>query len=72
LRERVLRVERFSRSFVAALLDLGEQRMRRALTGEPGLPGVAVEQAVERRATLLSHVGALAEEHGEDAVLAFP
>ncbi|MGB0680850.1 MAG: hypothetical protein ACPGUV_14460 [Polyangiales bacterium] len=73
--EALLRTERFSRDLVFALLDLTESQVRRTLT-KPEDAGAALNEAQlselwERRATALSHIGALVDAFGVDAVLCF-
>ncbi len=79
LLEPLRRVERFSRRFVNALRALDEARLRESLAEDPAsAAGVTLLEdaqragVFERRAALLSRVGALVELHGEEAVLAFP
>jgi hypothetical protein len=79
LLEPLRRVERFSRRFVNALRALDEPRLRESLAEDPAsAAGVTLLEdaqyagVFERRAALLSRIGALVELHGEEAVLAFP
>jgi hypothetical protein len=68
--------ERFSESLVRALLDLNAASLREALAAEaeeaPLLTDLQLAELLDRRQTVLSHVGALVEERGERAVLSFP
>lgn len=74
---RMLRAQRFSRSFVDALRRLSPARFRAELSRDPAwVDGALVsEQAMgavfDRRATILSHVDSLIAQHGQAAVLAF-
>jgi hypothetical protein len=75
---RLLAVERFSRSFVTRLRALTPSSYERELAHDAGFAGAhrlsarSLAGLFDRRATLLSHVQALIEEHGEACVLAFP
>lgn len=76
LLDKLRKTERFSESLVRALVELDAASLREAL--EAGSSGQAplltdLQQAelLDRRQTVLSHVGALIEERGETAVLAF-
>lgn len=68
--------ERFSESLVRALLDLNAASLREALAAgaeeAPLLTDLQLAELLDRRQTVLSHVGALVEERGERAVLSFP
>lgn len=74
---RMLRAERFSRSFIAALRALTPAQFRAELSRDPGwVNGPLVSEAAmrgvfDRRATILSHVDSLIALHGEHAVLVF-
>lgn len=68
------RAHRFPRSFVERLLTLDEATLRRITTDEavgPLLDDAQIAGVLMRRDTALSWVGALIEEHGEEAVLSF-
>ncbi len=72
-------VERFSRRFVMRLRALDEAGLRAAFAADPAaqagfalLDEAQLRGVLDRRAALLSRVGALIAVHGEDAVLAFP
>lgn len=73
--ERLGWTERFSRGLVDALRRLDRATLDAAFADEsaaaPLLSDMAVDQLFERRATLLSYVGALTDRYGEDAVLVF-
>jgi hypothetical protein len=75
---RLLAVERFSRSFVTRLRALTPSAYERELAQDAGFAGGhrlsarSLAGLFDRRASLLSHVQALIEEHGEARVLAFP
>lgn len=72
------KTERYSRSFIDALVRLTPEAYARELALDPGLVGRnavdprAIAGVFDRRATLLSRVAALVDEHGEAAILAFP
>ncbi len=76
LLDKLRTTERFSESLVGALLDLDAASLREALAAgpdeEPLLTDLQLAELLERRQTVLSHVGALIEERGEAAVLSFP
>ncbi len=75
---RLLRVERFSRSFYARLRGLSPACVELELSRDPaGAPERILRPGrmgalFDRRDTLISHIDALAREHGIDPVLAFP
>lgn len=71
-------VERFSRGFIQRLSRLGWKAIRAELARDPGhvagaplLTDAEVAAMMDRRETLLSHVGALIEARGADRVLVF-
>lgn len=72
------KTQRYSRSFVHALTVLTPEGFARELAQDPGLQGQlaldprALVGVFDRRDTLLSHIAALVDEHGEAQVLAFP
>jgi hypothetical protein len=76
--ERVLRVRKFSRRFIASVTALDADALRASLAENPGskldpwLDDLRVGGVMDRRETLLSHVSALMREHGGHSVLAFP
>ncbi|MEZ4251145.1 MAG: hypothetical protein R3B99_23270 [Polyangiales bacterium] len=78
IRERLGWTERFSRGVVDAVRRMDREAVVAALETEPShaseplLPDAAIDAVLERRATLLSYVGALIDRYGEDAVLVFP
>ncbi|HJK94222.1 MAG TPA: hypothetical protein RMH85_03135 [Polyangiaceae bacterium LLY-WYZ-15_(1-7)] len=71
--------QRFSRAFIERVRRLDREALERALrgtegeeeVGEPLLGPAQIAGVLERRRVLLSYVGALIDEHGEEAVLAF-
>jgi hypothetical protein len=68
------RVHRFPREFVERLIALDEARLRAITTDEvtgPMLDDAQIAAVLMRRDTALSWIGALIEEHGQDAVLSF-
>lgn len=75
--ERLRFSQKFSRAFVGRLARFDRAALQAALSAEPDHatdPLLGPEQirgVLERRETLLSYVGALVDEHGEDAVLCF-
>lgn len=78
LRGHLERTERFSRSFVAAVRALDEERLSAALAedptaeGRPILSPRQIEDVMDRRRALLSYVGALVALHGAERVLVWP
>ena len=70
--------ERFSRGVVDQLVALDRNAIRQELaqdpshSSEPLLTESQITALLERRATILSYIAALVEEHGEDEVLFFP
>jgi hypothetical protein len=76
--DRLVRTQRFSRSFYAALRALSRDSYRRELERDPGFAKAElfeprrIDRLFDRRATLLSHISALVEEHGAAKVLVFP
>jgi hypothetical protein len=76
--EPLLRTQRFSRSFYLALRSLTRESLRAELAQDPGFaPGELLDDArieglFDRRETVLSHILASIELHGEVQVLAFP
>jgi hypothetical protein len=72
------RTERFSSSVVEKLLELDEPMLRDELSEDPShartplLDDRQITELFERRATILSYIGALIEERGDDSVLVFP
>lgn len=72
------RTHRFSSSVVQKLVELDEPTLRAELSEDPShsriplLDDRQVRDLFERRATVLSYIGALIEARGEDAVLVFP
>ncbi len=71
----LLRVEKFSRSLVAAVRRLSESDLPRIFgTDDRGLPlldAASLASVMSRRAELLAHVDALIARHGEARVLAY-
>lgn len=66
------RAQRFPRGVVEAIERLDEAALRRAVADEfvgELLDAEQLAAVLDRRAMILSYVGALIEEHGEDAVL---
>jgi hypothetical protein len=74
--DRMLRAERFSRSFYRALRGLGVAELEACLaaepSGEPLLTRAQLDAVLDRRDTVVSHVASLIELHGADRVLVFP
>lgn len=70
--------ERFSKAIVDQLVDLDRKTIRQELaqdpshSSEPLLTDSQITALLERRATILSYIAALVEEHGKDQVLFFP
>jgi hypothetical protein len=77
IRERLGWAERFSRGVIDAVRRLDREAIEAALATEPAhataplLAPAAIDGLLERRATLISYVGALVDRYGEDAVFAF-
>lgn len=69
--ESLTRTQRFSRTTIGRLVALDEPALRAITRDEGLLDARQVADVMERRATILSYVGALIEEHGRDAVLFF-
>lgn len=72
--ESLMRGQRFSRRTIGRLIAMDEEALRAAVADhdpESVLDERQVAHVMERRATVLSYVGALIEAHGEDAVLFF-
>ena len=73
----MLRAERFSASFYAAVKALDRQSFAAALEDEldrhpePLLDTARIDGVMDRRSTLLSHVESLIQLHGRSQVLAF-
>jgi hypothetical protein len=78
LRALLARSTRFSRSFVVALSELDEARLRAALAEDPEgrerplLSDAQIEGVLGRRRALLSYVAALVLMHGRERVLVWP
>jgi hypothetical protein len=74
--DRMLRAERFSRSFYRALRALTQAELEGCLAGEsttePLLSRAQLDALFDRRETVVSHVASLIELHGADRVLVFP
>ncbi|HEX7480048.1 MAG TPA: hypothetical protein VF331_19780 [Polyangiales bacterium] len=76
--ERLVQTQRFSRAFYTALRALSRETYRRELERDPGFAAAElfdtrrIAGLFDRRATLLSHISALIDEHGADQVLVFP
>ena len=72
------KTELFSESLVRELAALDGPTLRRALAADPShqldplLTELQIAELLDRRDTVLSHVAALSEERGQDAVLVFP
>lgn len=72
------RTERFSKTVVRHLVALDDASIRAELARDPSheadllLSGAQIADVLDRRATILSYIAALIEEHGEDDVLFFP
>lgn len=70
--------ERFSNAVIDRLLVLDRQAIEDELSKDPShasaplLDGKQIDALLDRRETILSHVAALVEEHGEAKVLFFP
>ena len=71
----LMRARRFSRGVVSALLALDEDALRALALDAEGTPPLVddaqIAAVMERRATVLSWIGALVEEHGAAEVLFF-
>jgi hypothetical protein len=69
---------RFSKDLVRHLAALDETSIRAELARDPSdemerlLSDAQIADVLDRRATILSYIAALIEEHGEDDVLFFP
>jgi len=78
LLEVLARTERFSESVVRSLAALDEVSIRNALAEDPShassplLNDDQIADVLDRKATILSYIAALIDEHGEDRVLFFP
>jgi hypothetical protein len=78
LLEDLTRTQRFSKSVVDQLVVLDRDAIRRELghdpshSSEPLLTESQITALLDRRATILSYIAALIQEHGEDEVLFFP
>jgi hypothetical protein len=78
LLEGMARTERFSESVVRSLAALDEVSIRDALAEDPShassplLNDDQIADVLDRKATILSYIAALIDEHGEDRVLFFP
>ncbi|MEM9728662.1 MAG: hypothetical protein AAF997_08765 [Myxococcota bacterium] len=74
----VMRTERFSMGFVRHLSALDRDAIERELSEDPShavtplLNDAQIDALLDRRATVLSHVAALVEQHGSEQVLFFP
>jgi len=72
------RTERFSKDMVRHLAVLDEASIQSELARDPShaanplLNDAQIADVLDRRATVLSYIAALIEEHGEDDVLFFP
>lgn len=75
------RTEKFSRSFVQALLAMNEQALRTELGRDPGAEGPdgrlalddrQIASVMDRRETVISYIVALIDAHGEQQVLSLP
>ena len=71
------RVEVFSRDLVGRLRAMTEDDLRRIMEPGPGpfeylLTDREIEATLGRRDWALAYIDRLVEQHGEDAVLAFP
>src|SRR5690606_29500345 len=73
LRAQLRRTERFSRSMIAGLVALDAAALEAALDegGAPLLDEATRAALLERRATILSYVEAVADRYGVDAALVF-
>ncbi|MDH3728395.1 MAG: hypothetical protein OER77_12770 [Myxococcales bacterium] len=78
LLEDLTQTERFSKGVVDQLLVLDKNAIRQELARDPShgseslLTDSQITALLDRRATILSYIAALVEEHGEDRVLFFP
>jgi hypothetical protein len=79
LRAHLHGAERFSRRFLGRLAQLDGAAVREELSHDPGhasdhpiLTDAQLSDMMDRRAALLSYVGALIAAHGEAQVVAFP
>lgn len=72
------RIERFSKGLVDQLVVLDLDAIQHELARDPShssqplLTDPQIAALLDRRATILSYIAALVEEHGEDKVLVFP
>jgi hypothetical protein len=72
------RTRRFSKNLVRGLSELDERSFRAELAEDPSqakqplLNDAQIADIFERRATVLSYIAAMIEEHGESQVLFFP
>ena len=72
------RTERFSNAVVDQLIVLDRNAIQRELAqdpshgSEPLLTDAQIDALLDRRATILSHIASLVEEHGHGQVLFFP
>jgi hypothetical protein len=72
------RTERFSKDLVHRLAALDAASIQSELARDPShaadplLNDAQITDVLDRRATVLSYIAALIEEHGEDDVLFFP
>lgn len=70
----LVRAQRFSRTTIRRLVALDERALREAVEDsdpESLLDDRQIAGVLQRRAAILSYVGALIEDHGEAAILAF-
>lgn len=76
--ERMLRAQRFSRSFYESLVELDRGCFVRELARDPAwdngklLDHRSIDGVFERRETAKTHVESLIQLHGEESVLVFP
>ena len=74
----LMRTERFSEVLVQQLSELNAESLEEELARDPAhadqplLNNTQIRALLDRRATILSHVAALVEEHGAEQVLIFP
>lgn len=74
----LLRTERFSKTVIRHLAALDEDAIRKELARDPSheadplLSDAQIAEVLDRRATILTYVAALVDEHGADRVLVFP
>ncbi|MDQ3033339.1 MAG: hypothetical protein M3Y87_13045 [Myxococcota bacterium] len=69
--ESLKRTQRFSRRMIARLIALDEPALRAIAADDSLLDDRQIRDVMDRRATILTYVGALIEEHGREAVLFF-